>query len=215
MIKTKYVYMIAFLLFSTLTAAAQDSKKALQQRVSIHISKNKSHQVLWKLASQYGVPIGVEVPIGEKQGETDDDCCSQVVDGYVEQALNAFIDLNPSYKWAQTDGVVNVSPKIGNDPLLDIVIRDFKAQEASAEQIVAAIAKAPEVAKRMAEMSLELDGTTPLPQLPQSQRATFSVELHNTSVREILNHMIRTTSKKYWIVYRSGDEFQFIAIRLL
>jgi len=216
MIRTKYVsMMIAFLLCSSLSGAAQVPKNALQQRVAIQISKNKSHQALWKLASQYGVPIGVEVPLSEKPGEAADECCSQVVDGNVEQALNAFVALNPTYRWGQTDGVINVSPQVDKEPLLDVVIRDFTVRDATAEEIVAAITHAPEVATRLAEMSLTLDRTTALPEVPQRERPKFSVELHNTSVRGILNHIIRTTTKKYWIVYRSGDNFQFVAMRLL
>ena len=218
MIKKRIVLMIVIAVsYSTLHCFGQDSlSDALMRRVtSVEVTKKDPTEFLWKLAIQYDVPIGVEGPSTEDSQEIADDTRMEIKEGNVEQVLNAFVAVNPHYEWNQTDSAINVSPVVNKEPLLDVVLRDFKVRNATAGEIVVAIVQSPEVAAKLAEISLTLDSTTPLPIAPRKERPQFTLELHNISVRQILNHIIRTTSNRYWLVYRTGTNHQFIAIRLL
>ena len=198
-----------------LVSTAQDGRSSLlNQKVhSIEISKANAHEVLGDLSKQYSIPIGVECSPYEDQEKTSD-WPIKISDGNVRQVLDAFVKVKPDYKWEEVDGVINIFPIVARELILDIVIKDYLVKDKTPAEIVNTITDLPEVRTKLEELGLRRDYTTPLPLAPPKRSSRLSFSMHNVTVRDVLNRLIKTTNNKYWVIYRLGDDHKLFAMRM-
>lgn len=178
----------------------------LKQRiVPAAIAKENIHQVLGALASNYTVSIADELPAEGSRVFDKHAPCLVIRDGTVADVLDAVVACKADYRWELVNGVVRVFSISSSDPLLDTVIEDFDIKEKTIGEIKFAIAETPEVRSTLLQLGcvmreLEL---VPGPLNENARRLSFS--LHNVTVREILNHIIKAHGGKYWSVVKWGE----------
>ena len=175
---------------------------------SLEVCDNKVGNVLATLASQYKVPIGVEVQLEKYDVEPQNAACLTVKNGTIRSVLKAITTLFPNYEWKETNGVINITYKNGleeKNPLLDAVINHFEVNQASIDDIKSIILQKSEVQANLNNSGFEVHEPALLPQLNYDTSSKFSFAMDNKSVREILNYIIGNTRNKYWSAVRWGE----------
>jgi hypothetical protein len=178
----------------------------------MEVRKETAYWILGDLASKHNVPIGIEIVPEETNERSDEGLQINVKDGTVKEALDAFVQIYPYYKWEEVNGVINISPKIEPDPLLETMISNFEVKQKNAAEISEAITKLPEVEIALRNDGLEAKRLTLLKSKPYDQWPKLSFTVQDKTVREILNHIIRTQNCKYWAVSRWGRSQKYIEI---
>ena len=192
---------------------AQDRQiGVLERRVAaIQVSSSNFHEVLGKLVYKYDVPIGIEVP------PLDDPPIStnvtiDIPNGNVRQVLDAVTTVAPHYTWKDVNGAINIVPIADKEPLLDVLIKDFRAADLTTDEISCAITESPEVKAALSEFGLRRNDTDIIPSGKPKNPKRYSFRLRDVSVRDALNYVIRTTDNRYWVLYRLGPRRQYFTI---
>ena len=210
------VIVIFFVLFPlpgiTIPVLSQNRmSNVLTRRVpAFRVSDDVTSLALEKLAQAYGVPIGMEA-VSESATKK---IKVEVVAGTVRTALNAIIQADANYKWEYRDGIVDVFPVSGKNQILEVIIRDFRVDKLNKEEAARAVTELPEVKAKVEELGLQRRDFRSLPAQPYSSLPRFSLELHNKTLREILDRIVKASGSNYWKFYRHGDKSEYFSIDL-
>jgi hypothetical protein len=165
---------------------------------------------LWNVAQKYHLPIGLdlEAPLKPKL------IFVHVSGGLVADVLNAVVAQEPNYKWVEVDGVVNVMPRQNPASMLDLQISNFRVTNATLFDVHAAIVSLPEVRAWLDRNRLEENSPMAMDVLIGKgfQWPRISVNLHNASMREILNKIVSLSGFSSWTVGRWGQQDQYFII---
>lgn len=175
----------------------------------ISLKRPTIQKLLITLSEDYEVPIGLETaPVSSE--ETADEV--QWENKSLRQILDLTVGLFPKYDWIVVDGVINVVPRDGRDEILDKSVKSFSYQGESTYELRKALSRIPEIkilnkqtGSSFISLAFSLDDFGGLPK-------GFSLVLRDTSLRAILNSLLSNSQKNFWVVGRSGEKRQYIAI---
>jgi hypothetical protein len=182
----------------------------------VYIKKSNLPLTLAEIADYYKVPIGIEV-------SPDDDLLKernitlQMNRGTLRDVLNAIVSQNPLYAWDVQAGVINVFPKGDRDPLLKAVletkIEAFRIPPKTDRfSFRETLTKSSEVKGTLAAFEVEADNEVFLLRDFATLGHGFSLDTSLTTVKTILNLVIRDSETKYWIANREGDRKQYLLL---
>jgi hypothetical protein len=181
-----------------------DSKPAsLNQVIDIHLTNATLMLALSELAAEHRVPIGFEQAMGSRQNPNEK---IHVKRGTLKSILDSLVSQEPRYKWELRDGVINVTPVVGRDEflalLLETKIAQFVPPKGTTDkfQLRDAILSLPEV-----KQLLHTNNVAVRPYDYAYGRSIYSndgvdLTISNTDVRAVLNHVAKETEHKIWFV---------------
>lgn len=195
-------------------ATAGGSDLAAMRLENVRIKAQSIGQFFSDLSLSYDIPIGLEIALN------DDELATYEINfrkGALSDLLTQFVTRHDQYTWEIKDGVVNVFPHDSHrdavlDELLQTEISSFAVQEkTSCWTLEDSLVNTPEV-KRV----LSIHGLTPRGRnhvgfyIPQVGR-NFTLEVSNTSLRSILNQVVRESPvAKSWLVKRYDSDRKFL-----
>lgn len=175
-------------------------------------SASNAPNMLVQIAQTCHVRIGMDMSDGSPTIPMTIDLANPTV----SDLINASVAKAPGYKWEQIDGVAVVGPEHGETDLLRVKIGQFRVNHATPIFIHNEIVSLPEVRTWLQQnhviertvfdenFLIGRNGTTNQP------RAT--VTLNDTSLRDILNTIVKSRGFTLWYVGRYGDHNQFLMI---
>lgn len=109
----------------------------------------------------------------------------------VRTILESIVAADYRYKWSIEGGVINLLPKVGSPPLLDVRLAEFSQKEVPVKVMMEALENMPEVRRRAAQLGFnEPPGGFGF-QIGLVDTRKFSVRCRNCTVREALNAIVR------------------------
>lgn len=199
------------------TVKRPDNPADLPMR-SVSIKASNIHLALVDISDTYKVPVGLEV-------SPDDDLLKErgivvrLDSGTLRDVLNAVAAQHPLYTWEIVDGVVNVFPKGGREPLLKALLETrmgnfHVGQGASRFTFRENLTKSPEVRGVLAAYGVKSNNEIFVSRDMKALGLGASLELWDVSVRAVLNRVIRDSETRYWLVNRDGPERQYLLLNL-
>lgn len=191
-----------------------DSKPAsLNQVIDIHLTNATLMLALSELAVEHRVPIGFEQVMGSRENPNEK---IHVKRGTLKSILDSLVAQEPRYKWELRDGVINVTPVVGRDEflalLLETKIAQFVPPKGTTDkfQLRDAILSLPEV-----KQLLQTKNVAVRPYDYAYGRSIYfnddvDLRISNTDVRAVLNHVAKETEHKIWFVERVGKEKELL-----
>ena len=158
-------------------------------------------QFLWSVFDSTNTPAGISLAYNEEPYE--EKYKTQPQDLSLKDMLDSFVKVKPEYNWKETNGVINVFPQ--NDYLiLDAQIEEFKGEDYPWE-LQKKLIQTPEFQDYLKLRNL-ID-TIPDPENKKGffitgffgkpdPRQKISIYLKNSTVREILNEIVRSSKKQ-------------------
>jgi len=125
----------------------------------------------------------------------------------VQEAMGSFVAANPRYRWMEDTNVVNVLPAV-EFPLLNVKISSFEIEttdRTKARAVLYQLLNLPEVRRRAAELNLKpglMQGwleTLRTPGYPEKTPRPIHFSLHNVSLQEAFNSVVRVYGNVIWI----------------
>lgn len=179
----------------------------LHQKIEVHFTDATLLYVLNKLAAIQGIPIGLEKSATEEyKAKLNID----VENGTLKEVLNAIIQQEPAYKWEVIDGVINFTPTAKRYSfvaiLLDTSVNCFAPVKGISKfGIRDTITNLPEVRSLLTANNIGVERFMDYP-YRESIYANSKVNLNmsNTTVRGILNKVVKDSEHKIWVVEMSG-----------
>jgi hypothetical protein len=142
--------------------------------------------------SQSRIPVGVEIVNGPEGSSVD----LALKGATVGDVLNAAVRADARYQWEESDGVINLLPKQGGDPVFDIVIHRLEATNQPAVGIIPLLLNTSEVKtyldNRRVQASMLIAGSFQAP----PARGTLLVS--DETLRHALNQVLIKTRSVYW-----------------
>jgi hypothetical protein len=139
----------------------------------------------------------------------------QMTRGTVADLLNIIVRHQPGYDWAEVSEIVNVLPKMHIESVLDLRIPHLQLANADSSGIHAAIVSLPEFRAWLERNHL----TERTPNytdiiLGKNRYVTprVSLDLHDMTLREILNRILKSRRFHSWVVARWGEKNQYLSI---
>lgn len=173
---------------------------------NVYIEAVNALVALSDVAEDFGIPIGVEAAARGQGRKIKID----MSEGTLRDVLDAVIKQDPRYEWTLVNGVVNFTPRSDRDELsaevLSTTLKEFEVKEGAALiDIKREIIAQPEVHAKLdsAKVGTRIGGFTGRDFNKAGPK--FTLRMGNVTVREVLNHLIRTSELKYWVVNRFGD----------
>jgi hypothetical protein len=181
------------------TVAQQTSSPRTQPPAVIEYNGDLA-TMLATLSKIYGATIGLEVDAQQPQSQV----AFHLRDPSLPDVLNAIVKSAPSYQWRESDGCFEVFPAAGSSPLLDTLIRNFRANDIDEEAAINQLLGVPEMQSNMRAMNLSrrAPGSTST----DMQGKNFSVNLDAATLRQALNKIANDSGGRFWIFrnYRDG-----------
>ena len=132
----------------------------------------------------------------------------------LKDILDSFVKVKPEYLWNETNNVINIFPK-DDYLILDTRIAEFKVEKISPDELYKIIVQTPEFQSYIKEKNLvdRIPGNKygfiiSGPRGRTNYRNHVSIDLKNTTIREILNEAVRQRDCATWIYreYKVEDE---------
>lgn len=203
------VLLCAFVIAQRATRiGSQQSTNRIQKQevISVELIDLPLSSALERFAQAYNVPIGFEAIPLMNDAQVSNKIRIQIDKGTVGDVLNAIVQADPRYEWEETDDFINIFPKVGRNPALDIVIRDFRVDEINKMDAGRALTYIPEVKAKLGEMGLTRNDIISTPtNEPYYSLPKFSLSLHGVTVRTILNEITKKGGGIYWAFYQYNN----------
>jgi len=159
------------------------------------------------------VPIGLEVARG---GTKSPEIYLNFRDANLRQVLDAIVAKDGRYEWTLHNGVVNVTPRADRDVLLrdilDTKVREFSIKKGTNSfDLRLALANLPEVKRKLeeADVTAKISAFT---NADSQDLKDLRLAITDTTFRDILNQIIKTSDLKYWIVNRDGAHGEYLIL---
>lgn len=186
---------------------------------NLDLKASNIHLMLSRLSAATKIPIGLEVSPDDNLS-IDRDMKLEIQKGTLRIALNSIVKQNPLYTWKIQDGVVNVLP---TDPNRDHLIRAvlgtklqrFVVQPGMSRFVFRQTVTAmPEVKSLLEQENVHPENQSFMSRDFNSLGRSFSLEVSNVSVIELLNRVIRDSQTNYWVILRQGERKEFFVLNL-
>lgn len=190
---------------------AEDS--ILSKKIELHLRKATLLNALSALAVIHRVPIGIEYAAADKNESKLD---LQTGGSSLKEILDSLIQQEPLYRWELTDGVINFIPVGERDPffetLLNTPISLYDPGKWTIKfQLRDAIENTPEVQRLLKSRNVELGKYRDYAYFPSIYtEKDVILKMTNTTVRDILNRIIKASEHKHWAIgWRAGEKNVF------
>lgn len=222
--KTAWLFVFAILICSAVCQAAYGQTKegrALESRITdLEVENASLRDVLLRIARDYRVPIGLEDALARNASPT----ITMKLSGSgqsLKKVFDSLVKQDDRYTWRSADGVFFFSPVKDRDELLtavlDTPVDQFVIQPKTDKlEVRSRIANLPGVLAK-----LNAAGVEPLiVDLISSGRfnhevaPNFSLSVENTTVRELLDTIVKQSDVKLWVVNRFGERGQYFVLAL-
>lgn len=213
-LKINFAIPISLLLFvaTTLVGGHAQEDKQLQRRISEFQADNvPASLALQRLAKTADLPIGIEAPPEETTPKT---IAIEVRNTTVHNILDAVTAADPRYGWAKADSVVNVFPKAGKDPFLEIVVPQFEVKNVTRVEAIRLLQKSPNVKAKLSKTGVKERSILSLPADTESALPRFSLSVRNSQVRTILNDIMMASRSTHWMFFRYGDHNEYFSLTM-
>lgn len=206
---------LVFCLVMSICAQANLSQQAgfdapiLDQKITLELNNVTLMKAISTLSVIHRVPIGIEYSSADQNEpklvlETENSSLNEILDSIVKQ--------EPLYRWEFVDGVINFVPARDRDPFFEELLRtpvsSFNPGEWTIKfQLRDAIGDTPEVKRLLDSNKVTLAKYGDYAYYP-SVYTTKTVDLRasNTTVRRILNAIVKNSEHKHWgIGWRKGE----------
>lgn len=180
-------------------ASGQQLTRSNPQRIAVIKYEGDMANMLSILTKSYNVTVGLEVDSGQPTSTVK----FLLHDPTLADVLNAIVQSAPRYQWRESEGVVEVMPVSGANPLLETVIDSFKVDEVNQAEAVRRLITLPEVQAKMGLMNLQFRESISNPRDDQGKR--FSEELRGVTLRQALYRIAGDSGLRFWMFRSSGD----------
>jgi ribosomal protein L24 len=185
----------------------------LSQKIKLHLSNVTLLNALSRLAVVHRVPIGIEY----SQADTNEPKLDlETGDASLKEILDSIIKQEPLYRWELIDGVINFMPVGDGDPffatLLSTPVAQFDPGKWTIKfQLRDALANTPEVKTLLRSKNIELAKYRDYASRPSIYtEADVDLRKSNTTVRGLLNHIVKVSEHKSWAIgWRRGEQNVF------
>jgi hypothetical protein len=175
--------------------------------------------ILSRFSVQNNIPIGLEVSLDDDLSITKT-IAIDIKDGTVEEVLNSIVHQNPLYSWEVRDKVVNVFPRESSRDLVLKEVLETKLDKITVDKETRRFNLRESLCKNPAVMNVlnvhhvipanESFGSRDFGRLGRD----FSFAASNISLATVLNHVIRESQTKYWVILRYGERRQYLVLNL-
>jgi len=192
-----------------LKAQSVELNKALDE--SFVLENGSLSVALQRLARKYHLLIGFEsLPPTENQLKIN----VNIERGRIRDALDAIVATDPRYELTISQGAIEISPRSQRDLLMRVEFSRFRVDQVNRNEAIDALMNSPEVQavlknaglRRREIMSLPGDATDNLPR--------FSLDLRQTTAREILNEIAIESRSAFWVFSRYGQHNEYVSIKM-
>jgi len=186
---------------------------------NLDIKASNIHLMLSRLSAATKIPVGLEVSPSDDL-QIDRDMKLQIQKGTFRTALDSVVKQNPLYTWKIQNGVVNVLP---TDPNRDHLIRavlETKLERFSIKRGMSRFAlrqtltALSEIQSVLAKENVHPENQSFMSRDFDPLGRSFSLEVSNVSVTELLNRVIRDSQTNYWVVVRQGERKEYFVLNL-
>jgi hypothetical protein len=178
------IILVLFILCFGHATYAQD---ILQKKVSLRASNKDLFDLLKNLALENRICIGLEVaPRKPNQPRADSKISVSFDNKLLREVLDELMGDDSPYDWRAENNFVNIFPKQAYPNVLDIRVSEFNIDNQNKFEIRTALYALPEMKAALNEQHL-LPGEVFIIKPLTANKERFSVQLHNTTIRAILN----------------------------
>jgi len=160
----------------------------------------KDSHIVWLLPQVFysvNVPAGISVVYPKESGkETLQDFMPNSF--VLREVLNRVITVQPQYAWKEENGVINIYPN-EDYSVLETRIQYFKLENETVSDALNRIHKTSEFKNYIQENNLREEDTTFFGTGDSEKAKRFSFDLKNSTIREILNEIVKANGKGTWI----------------
>lgn len=184
--------------FSTSVLMAQQPAPPKIRVIDYH---GEFTNLLAALPNAFGVTVGLEL---DAQSQARQSIRVSLLDPTLPDVMNAIVQSSKKYTWRETNGLVEVWPVTGSNPLLETRISNFNAKDVSPSEAFDQLINLPEVQAAMKSMNLKRRA----PDVPmKTTYNNFSVNLEGVSLRQALNMIASGSGIQIWVLrsYPNGD----------
>jgi hypothetical protein len=172
--------------------------------------------VLGKLSFYYRVPIGIELSADESRSPKIN---LDVRKTKVKDILNMIVLQDDRYRWETAESVVNFIPVKQRDPLLgkvlNVPVQSFRPSRGISKIALRdAITELPEIQEilKVSGVSSYNIGFTSVDRVKVPEN--INLAMYNTTVRAILNKVVKDTDFKFWVIGRDGNNRNLLYVTL-
>lgn len=208
---------VVFPLTEASSSAQDEANTLLNRRISFHVTMARIVNVLDTLALDHNVPIGFEI----SRRSSDDTLISiSKSDVSVREVLDLVMEQDSAYRWNEIDGVINVTPSADRYEFLALLLETPVAQFAPGTAgnnfgLRNSILKIPEVRTVMASSGVVKARLSDIPSNHQANSGpTADLAMANTTVRGVLNRLVKVSPYRMWVVGMSGERRSELFISL-
>jgi len=175
----------------------------LNQQIKMHLKGETLMFVLGTLELEHRVPIGIEYSLADKN---EPKIVIDVDHGTLKEVLDSIVEQEPLYRWELIDDVINFVPVLDREPffelLLNTSVERFDPGNWTIKfQIRDAIGDLPEVKQLLQSNHKTLFKYGDYAHSPSVYtKKDVDVRISNTTVRGVLNRVIRDSEHKGWAV---------------
>jgi hypothetical protein len=131
----------------------------------------------------------------------------------VKDLLEDAIRADPPYEWHLTDGrIIDIYPRNKNERFLDVLVPRFKIQDKTRSVALYELTQTPAFGRMLTNLNAKLRTPISGPGNFSELGPKISIELQNTSLREILNTIVIASHGSAWSAVRYGDHLQYLSL---
>ena len=196
-----------------LTLGQPHGQNLLNQQIEMHLKSESLMLVLGTLEVDHRVPIGIEYSLADKN---EPKISIDVDHGTLKDVLDSIVEQEPLYRWEFVDDVINFVPVLHREPFFEVLlnasVKRFDLGKGTIKfQIRDAIGELPEV-KQLLQSNhktlLKYGDYAYSPSIHTEEDVAVSIS--NTTVRGVLNRVIRDSEHKGWALgWRPGEKDVF------
>lgn len=178
----------------------------LEKRIPTYsVAGADMHIALERLANNEKLPIGFEA-ITEKIDSTVRTFEINKENATVREIVTAIVASDPRYQWKEEDGVINVFPVRQQETILDVRLLEFEVSKLHRMDALNALVNHATVKAKTKHLGIIMNNSMEYqPDYEHLRRLTFS--LHNTTVRQVLNKIIKDGDGYYWLFQIYGSRY--------
>lgn len=209
--------LVILLAFSVVPkASAFNEPDLLIRQIKATAIKDESiDQILDRLASDYEIPVGIE--LGDEKRIPRRDLSLDLPETNLKDFLDSVIAKDPRYTWKLEGGVIHVWPVSGRDTLLatllDMKISHFSIiGEVNRNGIYHDILELPEIRSKLVTAGVEpLTFSGPGSWTKLRKDTLFNES--NLTLRELLDRIVLKTEIRQWVISRWGKNSEYISLK--
>lgn len=171
-------------------------------------------KILETISADYKIPIGIELADSEKSLAREIDV--NLPEMVLRSVLDYLVMEDPTYGWKLEGQVVHFSPVKDRDNVLATLLdtklsRAFFSSEMRLSDMKYEILSLPEIETKLFDAHVKpLTFEMGIP----SKKLGMSLEHSNLTLRELLDQVTLSTTRRFWMLSRWGDNNKYIVLRL-